>query len=202
MTESARVTGVVLAAGSSRRLGRPKQLVDIGGAPLVRRTVEAALVSAVDDWIVVLGASQDAVAEALHGLPVRLVINPQFAEGQSTSVVAGVTEVPSDAAAVVFVLGDQPMFAPGVIDQLVQRYGETRAEIVQPTYSGTPGNPVLVSTKLREGLLALTGDEGARPLLRQHAGAVERVEVGGAVPSDVDTEEDVARVRAEWFAAQ
>ena len=202
MTGSVRVTGVVLAAGSSRRLGRPKQLVDIGGAPLVRRTVEAALASAVDDWIVVLGAAQDAVAEALHGLPVRLVINPRFAEGQSTSVVAGVTEVPSDAVAVVFVLGDQPMFAPGVIDQLVQRYGETRAEIVQPTYSGTPGNPVLVSTKLREGLLALTGDEGARPLLRQHAGAVERVEVGGAVPSDVDTEEDVARVRAEWFAAQ
>jgi len=169
---------------------------------LVRRTVEAALTSSVDDWIVVLGAAHEAVAKALHGLPVRLVINPRFAEGQSTSVVAGVTEVPSDAAAVVFVLGDQPLVAPGVIDQLVQRYGETGAEIVQPTYSGTPGNPVLVSMRLRRPLLALTGDEGARPLLRQHAGGIERVEVGGWVPSDVDTEEDVARVRAEWLAAQ
>ena len=194
------VVGVILAAGASRRLGRPKQLVELGGEPLLRQTIRAAMSSKVSTWLLVLGAAQEEIIAAIGEMPLGVVLNSRYEEGQSTSVIAAIDALPSACEAVVFLLGDQPMVSAEVIDRLVDEFERTQALIVQPTYSGVPGNPVLVSMALADEMRLLTGDEGARPLIKRQAADVLRIEVGGEVPLDVDTEDDVTRLREAWAA--
>ena len=156
--------------------------------------------SKVSTWLLVLGAAQEEIIAAVGEMPLGVVLNPRYEEGQSTSVITAIDALPSACEAVVFLLGDQPMVSAEVIDRLVDEFERTQALIVQPTYSGVPGNPVLVSMALADEMRLLTGDEGARPLIKRHAADVLRIEVGGEVPLDVDTEDDVTRLREAWAA--
>src|SRR5512141_2033997 len=105
---SKRVAAIVLAAGASSRMGRPKQLLDWNGRPLVRAAAEIALAARLEPLLVVVGGAQAAVANALAGLPLQMIINPDYAAGQSTSLRAGVAALGQDVDAVVVLLGDQP----------------------------------------------------------------------------------------------
>src|SRR4051794_5950231 len=107
MPES-RVAALVLAAGSSARMGRPKQLLDWDGRPLVRAAAEVALAARLSPLLVVVGGAAAEVANALEDLPLRIVANPDYANGQSTSLRAGISALDSDTDAVVVLLGDQP----------------------------------------------------------------------------------------------
>jgi molybdenum cofactor cytidylyltransferase len=197
------IAGIILAAGSSSRLGRPKQLLSVGGAPLIRHTVRRALQSSLDEVLVVVGFEGEAVRRALGDLPVRIVENPEAASGQSTSVVAGIEALQELATptrlgiaieAVVFLLGDQPGVEPKVIDALVAAWHETRAPVVAPRYTGGIGNPVLFDRRVFPELIALGGDVGARAIVRKYhaAGDLVLVPVDHAAPPDVDTEADYA----------
>jgi molybdenum cofactor cytidylyltransferase len=195
-----RVVGVMLAAGASVRLGRPKQLLDLAGKPLIRHSVRHALAANLDEVIVVLGARADEVLAAIEDLPVTVVTNPEFAAGQSTSFRAGLAEAEaSGAGAVVVLLGDQPEIEPSHIDAVVAGYLRGGASIVQALYGDQPGHPVLFSRPLFSELEAVTGDEGARSVIRHHQAEVLRVRVAdGPPPADIDTEADYQSLLTRW----
>ena len=195
------VSGVILAAGSSRRLGRPKQLLDLGGEPLLWHTIRNAIRSGLSEVLVVLGSRAEEIRVAVGDVGQRTMVNPDFAEGQSTSLVVGMDAVSTEADAVVILLGDQPLVSPAAIDRLVEAYKGRDGEIVQAAYEGVPGNPVLFGRSLFGELTAVTGDEGARSVIKRHAEAVVRVEVGDVAEAiDVDTEADYAALVGRWRA--
>jgi len=199
MTDGPSVSGVVLAAGGSTRLGRPKQLLSLGGEPLLRHTVRRALAARLGEVVLVLGHRAAEVGAAVGELGQRTVVNPDWSSGQSASLRAGVAAVDPRAAAAVFLLGDQPQVGPATLDALVAAFVRSAAPIVQPLYGGEPGNPVLIARPLFPELLAVAGDRGARDVVRAHREEAVRVPVGdGPPPGDVDTEEDYRALIAAW----
>ena len=160
-----RAAALILAAGASTRMGRPKQLLDWGGRPLVRAAAETALAARLDPLLVVVGGARAGVEAALAGLPLMIVANPDYASGQSTSLRAGIGALGPDAGAVVVLLGDQPFVSAAIVERLVAEWRASAAPIVAPTYAGQRGNPVLFARALFPELLAIQGDQGARAVL-------------------------------------
>lgn len=190
------IAAVVLAAGMASRMGRQKLLLPMeGGQPLIRLSVERVLAARIDDVVVVLGRDAEAVAAALAGLPVRTVVNPRYAEGQSTSLRAGLDALLADTEAAVVALGDQPLPDPGLIGRLVDRFRETRRPIVVPRYRDGRGNPVLFAAGLFDELRAVTGDQGGRGVIARDPARVAEVPVDSPMPPDVDTWEDYQALR-------
>jgi len=181
-------------------MGQLKQLLPLGGKPMVRRVVETASSVGLAQVVVVTGARADEVIEALADLPVMTVINEAWAEGMSTSVRAGLLALRPEIRAALMILADQPALTRSVLDALIARYQDTTAPIVAPCYRGRRGNPVLIDRALFPELLAIEGDQGARALIRQHEERLEVVEVDDvAVVADVDTRQDYAAAQeTEW----
>ncbi len=193
-----RIAALVLAAGRSSRMGGSnKLLAEVGGQPLVARTVEAVLASQAKPVVVVTGHQADAVSAALVGRPLTLVHNPDYADGLSASLKAGLAALPGDVDGVVVCLGDMPRVSPAVIDRLVAAYNpaEGRAVCI-PTVQGKRGNPVLWDRGFFAEMMKLTGDAGAKSLLARHADQVVEVPVDeGGILYDVDTPELLAELR-------
>jgi molybdenum cofactor cytidylyltransferase len=190
-----KVAAVVLAAGRSTRMGGPnKLLTSWRGKPLVRTTVENVLASRASPVVVVTGHQAEAVRAALGGLPVTFAHNPDFAEGLSTSVGAGIAAVPPDADAAVICLGDMPGVDATLVDALIGAFDPERGALaIVPTLEGRRGNPVLWARRFFPELRHLEGDSGARQILSANRDAVVEVPVasrGAAI--DVDTAEDLA----------
>jgi CTP:molybdopterin cytidylyltransferase MocA len=178
---------VLLAAGASRRLGRPKQLLTWQGETLVRRAARAALEAGVDELIAVVGAECDAVAAALAGLDVRVVENERWPEGIGGSVAAGVRA--ASGAAVLLLLADQPGVDAALLAELIAGM-EAGHERVACAYAGALGVPALFShpSDLAE-LRGLSGERGARELLRRAGRAVLAIPAEQAA-HDIDDEAD------------
>jgi molybdenum cofactor cytidylyltransferase len=198
MDDPDRVFGLVLAAGQSRRLGQPKQLLDLAGKPLVAHIVEHALAAPLDGVVVVTGSHASEVELALRGVPVYRVFNPHFAQGQGSSLAAGVRAMPSTVDAVVVMLGDVPGVMPDAIGAVVARWRETHAPAVVTRYGGQQGHPVLFDRSVFFELASLEGDVGGREILRALGDLVEAIELPEEMPSDVDTEDDWERLQDEW----
>jgi molybdenum cofactor cytidylyltransferase len=199
-----RVAAIVLAAGRSTRMGGPNKLLEkISGKPLVRIAVEAALRSRAGPVVVVTGHERERVEAALNGLAVRLVHNPDYAEGLSGSVKAGLAALPVEAEAAIVCLGDMPQVESALIDRMIAAFDpENNALVVVPTFAGKRGNPVLWSRRFFPDLLALEGDVGARHLIGTYQEVVTEVPVenSGAV-LDIDTPDGLAAARAEMERA-
>ncbi len=190
-----RIAAIVLAAGQSRRMGAANKLLcPVEGRPMVRWAVEAALGSRADPVIVVTGHRREAVAAALAGLPVRLVDNPDHAEGLSGSLRAGLAAVPAEVEGAVICLGDMPRITAGLLDRLIAAYDPAAGRtIVVPTRHGRRGNPVVWDRRFFAEMQGLSGDTGARALLVRHAAEVAELEAGDdAVLLDIDTPEALA----------
>ena len=198
MAEPERVFALILAAGESRRLGRPKQLLDLGGKAVVAHVVEHAQASGVDGIVVVIGSHASEVELELRGYPVYRVFNPQFAEGQGASLAAGMRSIPSTVDAVVVLLGDMPGISTESIAAVVRRWRETHAPAVVATYGDERRHPVLFDRSVFFDLASLESDVGGRELLRALGEMVETVPIEGGVPSDIDTEEDWERLQRDW----
>jgi molybdenum cofactor cytidylyltransferase len=198
------ITGVVLAAGTSSRLGRPKQLLDLGGKPVLRHVVDAALSSPLTEVLVVLGHEAEAVSAAVPESPrVRIVINPDYAQGQSNSLRMGLAAAGHGSEAAVIMLGDQPGIRPGAVGAVVAAFRADGGSVVQAAYGGRPAHPTLLARTIWAELIQeLEGDEGARTVLDRHPGWRALVEVGGHPPEDIDTEDDYERIRSGFDNSQ
>lgn len=195
MSERRRVAGLVLAAGSGRRLGTPKALVELGGVRLVDRAVGVLADGGCAPVVVVTGAAALDVAGA------AVVANPGWASGMGSSLRAGLGwlgEAPGaeDASAVVVALVDQPLIPAAVVARLLAAHADG-ADLAVATYGGRRRNPVLLGrSRWLEVARLAQGDEGARPYLAAHAADVTTVPCDDlGAPDDIDTPDDLARFR-------
>ena len=184
---------IVLAAGLARRMGRQKLLLDLRGKPVVRWSVEAIL-SHIGDVVIVTGHEEAGVRGALAGLPLRFAQNPRPEDGQGSSIAVGVGALSASTGAVLIALGDQPRLPAPVVPALLEAFARGGAAIVTPIYHGGQGTPVLFGAEVFPELRALTGDGGARSVVRAHPDRVREVVFDLPVPDDVDTPEDYARL--------
>jgi molybdenum cofactor cytidylyltransferase len=187
------ITGVVLAAGSSTRFGSTKQLVLVDGKPLPQYAVDALSEAEVDELLVVTGHDAEAVEAALTLPPeARFVRNQNHRDGQATSLAAALHAVADDSQAVVVLMGDQPGVTADVVRALIERFRETRGQIVRVVYVDGPG-PALLSREIYAEAGHLYGDAGARTLMASHPDWVVDVTIDAPVPRDIDTPEDLPR---------
>ncbi len=189
-----KVAALILAAGQGRRMGGPhKLLATIGGEPLVRQVAEAALGSKASGVTVVIGHLADKLKAALTGLNVGFIHNPDYAEGLSTSLRAGLASLPHDIDGAVVLLADMPLVTAAMIDRLIDAFDPgTGSLLVVPTFEGKRGNPVVWSARFFPDLMAVHGDTGGRHLIGANPEAVAEVELGPAVALDIDTPEALA----------
>jgi molybdenum cofactor cytidylyltransferase len=175
-------------------MGRPKQLLELDGRPLLQHVVDAAAGARLRETVVVLGHEADAIAEALV-LPegARAVVNPDYARGQSTSLRAGLEALDAGADAAVILLGDQPRMTPEQIARVVDAFYASGAPLVRSLYGKTPGHPVVVARSEWAALREIGGDKGARDLLKASTRSLE-VDMGPPL-LDVDTWEAYERLR-------
>jgi molybdenum cofactor cytidylyltransferase len=186
---------VVLAAGGSARMGRPKQLLPWRGRPLVAHVLSAVADAGLEEAVVVLGHSAGEVTLALDpppGVHVRLVVNPDHASGQASSLRAGLAAAGPGADGALVLLADQPEVRADAIRAVVG--AGTRAGVARAGYGGRPGHPVLLGRDLWPRVAGLRGDVGARDLIAADPGRLREVETGGAPPPDVDTPDAYARL--------
>src|SRR5437016_11487818 len=188
--DSRNVTAIILAAGRSTRMGGPnKLLAELDGKKLVRIATEQALASKASDVVVVTGHQAELVEQALEGLKVRFVRNPDFAGGLASSVKAGIAAVPANADGALVRLRDLPLISANTVEQLIETFAPDRGHLIAvPVSDGRRGNPVLWSRRFFKELMTLDGDVGARHLIAKHAEAVAEVPVDGqSAFLDIDT---------------
>ena len=190
------VRGVILAAGLSRRMGAVKQLLPLRGRPLLQHVIDAARASRLEHVLLVLGHAHEEIRAKIdtHGMDV--IVNPDYAAGQSTSVRLGVKHGP-DTDGVMFLLGDQPLVGADLINALLAHFLAARPMAILPFYQGRRGNPAVIDRGLLAEISTLTGDIGARHVLQKHARHVLEMEVAdAAVLQDVDTMADYLSLTA------
>jgi molybdenum cofactor cytidylyltransferase len=191
-----KVAALVLAAGSSRRMGATnKLLATVAGTPMVRRVAETALASSAAPVIVVTGHQAPAIEAALAGLDVTTVHNCDHASGLAGSLKTGLAALPPDADAFVVCLGDMPLIEPDHIDSLIAAFDAVSRPICVPVHAGRRGNPILWARRYIPDMVTLTGDQGARPLLETHANDITEVPVGtDTIHADFDTPDSLERL--------
>jgi len=199
MAVNERVTGLVLAAGGSQRLGRPKQLLPYGDATLLDHSLDTARACAFDQLVCVLGGGGDAIRDAvdLHGADV--VENPDFGAGCSSSIAAALSAVDPHADVLVLLLADQPGVTAATVAALLSGRGD--APIAACAYDDGRGHPLAFARGTFVELAALHGDKGVWRLLDRRASDVVEVAISGRIPRDIDTWEDYLAVVGESSAA-
>ena len=185
---------IVLAAGASTRMGRPKQLLTYGGHTFLRNAAEMAAASVCRPILVVLGAYADQLQSEIDGLLVQPVVNERWAEGMGSSIRAGLEALKycdreGAAKAVVLMLCDQPFVTTANINELVTAYRSSGKGIIASEYGGIAGVPALFGHEYFADLAALSGTAGAKQIIAAHASEVMRVPFPQAA-TDVDTPED------------
>lgn len=188
----------MLASGRSQRFGAEnKLLAEIDGVPLVRRTAQAYVEAQLRPMIVVVGHDGKRVQSALIDVPATIVVNPDYAFGQSRALVHAVAALSSEVDAAIVGVADQPYLTSAVIRSLVARFEATRASLVAPRFVGRRGNPVLFAASLFPELLAVTGDQGGRSVIAAHQADIEWVDIDDRrARIDIDTLDDLRELTA------
>ncbi len=185
------LSAILLAAGESKRMGKPKQLMPLGQSTLLEQAIDNLLGSSVDETIVVLGHKAEEIVKAIANKPVKIVINPDYSQGMSTSIIAGLIMVDPRSQALMLAMGDQPLVASSTINQLIDAFNKNRKGIAVPTYRGRRGHPIIFDIKYKTELLMLKGDIGGREIIHNHPNDVLMVAIDSeSVISDIDTQED------------
>ena len=185
---------VLLAAGGSRRFGRPKQLARVDGETLLRRMARVALAGHPAGCVVVLGAHATRLRRELAGLAVRIVVNARWRDGLSRSLAAGVDALPADARGMLVLLADQAALGPAELELLVAAWRRSPRRIVAARVSDTLGPPAILPRTAFAAIKRLRGDQGARELLRNPARRTVGIELPAAA-IDVDRPPDVVKLR-------
>ncbi len=194
---------LLLAAGASRRMGQPKQLLPVNGQPLIRQMAEVAIATACDPVVVVLGAHAAAIRPHLADLPLHCMENPDWDTGMASSIrcgLAAIQQLQPQLEAVIVMLGDQPLVTSDLLEGLMTRYQAEQMEqteqtgqaaIVASAYGSVVGVPALFHRRLFPALQSLTGDTGAKPVMAAHVDSCVTIPfAAGAI--DLDTPQDYA----------
>lgn len=185
---------IILAAGNSSRLGRPKQLLPYRGQTLLTHVVGEALAAGLQPVVVVTGAFHAEVGDSLSGCPVDLVFNRHWEAGMASGIVAGLSRIQTKVSAVIIAVCDQPFISATLLLQLAETRETSGKGIVACAYANSIGTPVLFARSYFTKLLELSGTEGAKKLLKQHAADLATVDFPrGDV--DIDTGEDAQNLR-------
>jgi molybdenum cofactor cytidylyltransferase len=188
---ASRVAAVVLAAGTSSRMGADNKLltVNAAGCHMIARVVDAVLASRAAPTLVVVGHQRERILAALAGRAVTSIVAPDYQHGLSASLRAGIAALPASSQAVLVCLGDMPLVTTAMIDQIIEAYDPGQGHcIVVPTYGAKRGNPVLWDRRFFAAMMAISGDTGARVLLLRHVESVREVALGSdAILRDFDT---------------
>ena len=195
--EDLKIGGIMLAAGGSSRLGQPKQFLQFEGKTLLRRAAEALVESNCAPVIAVLGAEKEKAERQLDDLPVSICWNPEWRTGMSSSIRVGLKDlllIDPDLDAVLITLCDQPFVNAGTVGLITDRFAETNKRMIAARYGGVAGVPALFSREMFDALSELSGDKGARDLLRDPNASIETVEIREAA-IDIDTHDDLGRLK-------
>ncbi len=190
------VAAIILAAGASRRMGQPKQLLPYRGQTLLRYVIQCAIASSCSPVIVILGANAEQIEPEISRLPIKIVKNTEWNEGISSSIRCGITYVQEqflNIDAVVFLTCDQPFVSARIIEQLIDVYNSTNKFIIASNYGKATGIPALFTCHFFSKLMDLQGDRGAKKIINQYQYLVHQIDFpGGAI--DLDTLENYQKL--------
>lgn len=191
MSGTAMVSAILLAAGESKRMGELKLLLPFGTSTIIEKSIDALLSSRVNEVIVVTGCKAEEVIKRIAGKPIRIVVNPHYLQGMSTSITAGLNLIDRKAKAIMIALADQPVIDSKVIDKLLEQFRRHDKGIAIPVYQGKRGHPVVFSVKYKKELLKLEGDVGGKEIIDQHQDDVLEVPVESrGISIDIDNLND------------
>ena len=188
------ISVVILAAGRSARMGKPKMLQRVEGRPMLEKVLEVFRHARVDEVVVVLGADAERIKKGIRFGGERIVLNTEYPSGMSSSLRLGLAAAGPRADAVIIALGDQPFLSPLTVDRLVERYLGEKAPVVVPVHDGVRGNPVLFARSAFPDIMQVRGDVGAKSVVGAYGDRVLEVPVeDGGVLFDIDTPADYER---------
>jgi len=194
-----RVFAIILAAGTSSRLGFNKLTVTIDGESVIRRSVKAFIVEGIHKVIVVTGHNHQKIEQELEGLEVNLINNPHYKEGMSTSVKAAIPFL-EGADVLLFHLGDKPFITSNSITAILNKYMVSKPRIIAPLYDGKTGHPVLIEAALlREEIGMLCGDSGLREVIEKYRRDVVFIEGNEGNLFDLDTIQAIDQLRERGY---
>jgi len=185
------ISAVILAAGESSRMGKPKMLLPFGDSSMIEEVVTHAIHSSAGKTIVVLGANHEAIGSRLKDYPVQTVINHQYAKGMLSSVQCGLRSIQESAGAAMILLGDQPMVGNQVMDGMIEAYRKSGRNIIVATFQGKRGHPILIGPEYFNEVLEYTAEGTLRDLLERHPDDIAEIETDKPeILRDIDTETD------------
>jgi molybdenum cofactor cytidylyltransferase len=185
------IGAIILAAGESKRMGKPKLLLPFGDKTIVETVVTNVIQSKADEALVVLGANHEKIEEKIKDFPVTITVNPYYKKGMLSSVQWGFNAIPENIRGVLICLGDQPSIPSSVMDKVIGAFKSSRKGIVVPAFKKNRGHPVLIDVKYRKEIEDLSPDVGLRGIVYNHPGDTMEVEVEiPAILRDIDNPED------------
>jgi len=204
------IVGIILAAGTSSRLGRPKQLMELDGRPSIQWVLENSIASSLDHVLLVAGHEHENILNPARDFSSHqkfsTVVNSNFREGMSASMKLGLSMMGDTHGAAMFLLGDQPFFDAGSVDLLIEAFIADKKNICAPSFNGQRKNPVILGKKYFHGIASINGDKGARDIIKENREDLLLVEfTRPELFYDIDTEEDYERIKAHlkksgaWF---
>ena len=185
------VSAILLAAGQSKRMnGENKLTKEIQGIPLIKHSVKNILASSIDELIIVLGHQKETIEKLIdNNEKIKFVFNKDFESGMASSIKAGLNHLSKNTEAFFICLGDMPMVNSDIYNQLIQ--SKNNKEIIVPTYKGQQGNPILFSKSIKEKIMAIQGDVGAKKILELNKNKILNVEVNSkSIGKDFNTKDD------------
>jgi molybdenum cofactor cytidylyltransferase len=189
------VSGLILGAGASERLGQPKQLLPFGGTTLLGWVVtQAERASALNELIVVLGRASDEIRQRVGFGSAKVVENPVFGEGCASSYRAGIGALDPQSEAIMIILGDQPGIKPDVLDRVAEEWRQGQSQIALCSYHGRKGHPMIFAKPLFDQLVGLHGDKAAWKLVDANPDLVQEIEFDLPFPEDINTWDDFERL--------
>jgi molybdenum cofactor cytidylyltransferase len=196
---NSRVGAVVLAAGSSSRMGEAKQLLPLADSTVLERTLQNLNAAKVDEIVLILGFSAETIRQRISDSPMknlRIVVNHKYGQGMATSLRTGLAALSENTDAALIVLADQPFIRPETVDRIIDQYRQSDAQIVIPIFQGSRGNPVLLDRSVFHEVMALQGDIGCRAIFGNHLDGIVKAEVDDiGILLDIDSKEDYERLR-------
>lgn len=188
------IWALILAAGESKRMGKPKLLLPFGEKTIIETVIGNVVKSGVDKVLVVLGSDRKKIEKKIRDYPVKIIVNPHYVRGMLSSVQEGFHALPQEARAVLVVLGDQPAVSSDIINEIIEAFQRTGKGIVVPVYKGNRGHPVLIDMKYRDEVEKLSPEVGLRGIVYNHPEDVLEVQVETpGILQDIDNAGDYRR---------